>query len=277
MVASLGKRELRLVRNPSFHEWSRAARPDGYVDAIVVRLHQPSEKEIRAISADRLDWVSLGTSSSPVLGELRVRHPGQTHVNPWNATNFIMMNTRLKPFDDLRVRQAVSYAVDRGVWVKLAGGPSAAHTTCQILPPGLPAYRPFCLYRGPDLARARRLVRASGTAGTRVTVWTMAPNFTPQGRYVVGILRRLGYHASLHSPSVANYYPQMDDPQNHIQIAFDNWIADYPAPSDFITPLLTCGSFRVANRSKFCDPSIDAETQRARRLQFTNPGAAVRS
>ena len=75
---------------------------------------------------------------------------------------------------------------------------------------------------------------------------------------------------------MAKYYPQIDDSRNHIQIAFDNWIADYPAPSDFFTPLLTCGSFQVANRAKFCDPGIDAETQRARRLQFTNPRAANR-
>jgi YVTN family beta-propeller protein len=279
MVANVGKRELRLVRNPSFHEWSRAARPDGYADAIVVRLREPSEKEIRAVDADRLDWAALGTSSSQLLGELRVRRAGQTHVNPWNATNFIVMNTRLKPFDDLRVRQAVSYAVDRGAWVALAGGPAAARPTCQILPPGLPGYRPFCLYRGPDLARARRLVAASGTAGTRVTVWTLGPNFVPQGRYIVGVLRQLGYRASLRSVGLATYFRRISDTRNHVQIAFDNWIADYPAPSNFINVLLSCGAFRTAspannNRAGFCDRNINAEIQQARRLQVTNPPSA---
>jgi YVTN family beta-propeller protein len=278
LVASVGKRELKLVRNPFFHEWSRAARPDGYADAIVVRLLEPTEKEIRAVDADRLDWAALGTSSSQLLGELRVRRAGQTHINPWSATNFIVMNTRLKPFDDLRARQAVAYAVDRGAWVALAGGPSAARPTCQILPPGFPGYRPFCLHRGPNLARARRLVAASGTAGTGVVVWTLGPNFVPQGRYIVGVLRRLGYRASLRSVGVAAYFRHISDTRNHVQIAFDNWIADYPAPSNFMR-LLSCDAFRAAspsnnNRAAFCDRRIDADIQRAGRLQVTNPQAA---
>lgn len=280
-VASVGKRELKLVRNPYFHEWSRAARPDGYADAIVVRLLQPTEKEVRAVDADRLDWAALGTSSSQLLGELRVRRAGQTHVNPWNATNFIVMNTRLKPFDDLRVRRAVAYAADRNAWVALAGGPAAARPTCQILPPGFPGYRPFCLHRGPDLARARRLVAASGTAGTRVVVWTLGPNFVPQGRYIVAVLRRLGFRASLRSVGVATYFQTISDTRNRVQIAFDNWIADYPAPSNFINVLLSCGAFVPAsaannNRAAFCDRRVDAQIQRARRLQVSDPQAANR-
>ena len=31
-------REVRLVRNPHFHVWSRAARPDGYPDEILVTV-----------------------------------------------------------------------------------------------------------------------------------------------------------------------------------------------------------------------------------------------
>ena len=37
-IVSDSPREIRLVRNPNFHEWSRAARPDGFPAQIVFRL-----------------------------------------------------------------------------------------------------------------------------------------------------------------------------------------------------------------------------------------------
>ena len=79
--------------------------------------------------------------------------------------------------------------------------------TCQILPPGIAGYRPYCPYTrgagtatyvGPDLNRARALVAASGTKGMRVVVLdthtTGIPPFLP---YVAKTLKRLGYDAHI--------------------------------------------------------------------------------
>jgi ABC-type transport system substrate-binding protein len=66
--------------------------------------------------------------------------------------------------------------------IQLAGGSAAGQPTCQILPPTLPGYQPSCPYtinpgasgawQAPDLARARQLVRQSGTLGDKVTIVT---------------------------------------------------------------------------------------------------------
>src|SRR5690348_15710016 len=104
----------------------------------------------------------------------------------------------------------------RGDFVRLwgnlmIGGRLAGQVTCQILPPTLPGYQPYCPYTvspgpggawtGPDLARAQRLVAASGTQGARVTVVTGAFGTTiplvTTGRYVVSVLDQIGYRASL--------------------------------------------------------------------------------
>ena len=80
----------------------------------------------------------------------------------------------MAPFTDLRVRQAINYAVDRARIAALLGEDS--QPACQILPVGLPGYRRYCPYtidpnpagvwHGPNLAKAERLIAASHTRGT---------------------------------------------------------------------------------------------------------------
>ena len=65
-----------------------------------------------------------------------------------------------------------------------------------------------------------------------------------------------------------------------MQISVLYWLADYPAPSDFINPLLSCGSFKPANPanqnySQFCDPAIDRQIAAALAAEATDPQAAA--
>jgi len=56
----------------------------------------------------------------------------------------MFLNTRLPPFNDVRVRRALNYAVDRESVVRAVGGQDFAQPTCQFLPPGFAGYRPYC-------------------------------------------------------------------------------------------------------------------------------------
>jgi len=174
-------RELKLVRNLYFHVWSEVATPDGFPDEIVFRLRLKGDAAVTAIERGRVD-VSLGV---PVerLEEVETRYASQLHSNPAPGTMFFLfLNTRLRPFNDVRVRRAINYAVDRAAVVRSQGGPELAKPLCQIRPPSVAGYRPLCPYtadpsttgewKTPDLPRARRLVAASGTRGMKVTIWT---------------------------------------------------------------------------------------------------------
>jgi peptide/nickel transport system substrate-binding protein len=95
----------------------------------------------------------------------------------------------------VRVRRALSLAVDRTAVIEAEGGPLTARPACQILPPSFPGYEANCSPQR-DLAEAKRLAAASGTRGMRVEAWTtsigvqfMAP--------IVTTLEQLGYRARL--------------------------------------------------------------------------------
>ena len=97
------------------------------------------------------------------LREVQTRFASQLNVNPTDETIFMGLNTRARPFTDLRVRHALSYAIDRAELAQLLGQDS--HPICQMLPPYIPGHQPYCPYtlnpsdagvwRAPDLRKAR--------------------------------------------------------------------------------------------------------------------------
>jgi YVTN family beta-propeller protein len=281
-----------LVRNPRFRQWSAEAQPDGYPDRIVLRLDVPPGQAVADVEHGQAD-VLLSPAS---VSQLATHDTSQLHSGPQAATIALTLNTRVPPFDNLAARQAVSYAVDRSTVVALNGGPLAVQPTCQILPPTMPGYRPYCPYTilpspsgawtAPDFALAQRLVRQSRTRGDRVTVLyaNEQPPFPTPGtaRYLVSVLDELGYRASLRMVTNANaYWGVLGNSRDRVQAGFFSWYQDYPAPSDFIDPLLTCGSFlpdnqNNVNEAEFCDPRIDAQAERALTSNPGDPAAQAR-
>src|SRR5215211_6900105 len=144
------------------------------------------------------------------------------------------MNVREPPFDDVRVRQAVNYAIDRELIAELEGGDPVASPACHFVAPGHPGYAPECAYTrnprrgvwsGPDFERALTLVRRSRTAGQAVTV-TVPDDKARIGRYLARLLKRLGYRSKLRVRGpYGRYRGYVADTDNRTQIGTDGWAA----------------------------------------------------
>ena len=273
-------RRLRLVRNPHFKEWSKAAKPQGLPDRIVVELAETSGDEaVTAVQRGRVDVI--GGVSPDRLQELRIRYAGQLHVTPRAGTYFLLLNTKRPPFDDVRARQAVAYAVDRGRLVEGFGGGEFAAPACQLLPPNFPGYDRYCphtaspteggAWTAPDLERARRLVAESGTKGMRVDVVGLAESggFTAMTTVLNETLRRLGYRTFpqwLPFEAFLDAFPDVA----RAEASQQGWLLDYPAASGFMSVLLSC----TGNPYGCNDPAVDRRLRHARELQARNhPGA----
>jgi peptide/nickel transport system substrate-binding protein len=265
---------LTFERNRYFKVWSESARPDGYPDEIVYRVAGGQEAALQQLLAGHADLVHLNTEPFP-LTQLAAQHPRQVHLDDEQSVVFVFLNTRRPPFDDVRVRRALNYAVDRGRVVALSSAP-LARPTCQIVPPTATGYRPYCPYtidpdsRGrwhaPDLAKARSLVAASGWTGRKVDLWTLS-HFITEARYIVGVLNQLGYHASVHEIADPETYFNTLDKTPNAQAGMFAWFSD-PLAVDMLSTL-TCGYHQ--NPAHFCDRNIDAQIERLAELEPTDP------
>jgi DNA-binding SARP family transcriptional activator/ABC-type transport system substrate-binding protein len=269
-IVRADSREVRWLRNPWFRARS-PAKPEGNADVIVWRFVSSNAAAVREVEQGRADW-TFSRPTPEQLRELAVRSRGQVHSNPTFAVEFLPLNTHARPFDDVRVRRALNYAIDRGRLVRMYGGGDVVSPACQPLAPGLPGFRRYCPYTthpqangnwsGPDLARARRLVAASGTRGSLVDVWG-ATDVGPRGltAYVAQVLRILGYRTRLH------VVPDSDMPRDRteIQMATDgDWLADYPAPSSYLPLFFGC---RGSIDGYVCDPAVEHKVRVASSLQ----------
>ena len=292
MIASYtpgAKGAIELVRNPRFTEWSQAAQPDGYPDRLEGSFGISAQQQVSNVEQGRLD-VMGDTPPGNLLSVLNTRYPSQLHdaVSFW--TYGFVMNTHAPPFDNVGVRQALNYAVDREELVRLSGGPQLNQVSCQILPPNFAGYSPYCPYTqhpdasgiwsAPDPGKAADLVTASGTRGTRITIWVAHDvlSFERVGRYLRTVLRGLGYDARLHVvPTVNAYFHAVQTPRisAKLQISSYGWLPDYPTPSQYMVPLFGCRSISSgSNTGHFCQGSIQGQINDALAAQASQPAAA---
>jgi peptide/nickel transport system substrate-binding protein len=263
-------RRALLTRNPYFEAVARSGRPAGFADRVEVEMGDERD-QAEDVERGRLDVATVFAPATGATGALRTRLGARLRSGAYAMTEYAWLNTSAPPFDDPRVRQALNLAVDRARVVDLTGGTESADPTCQLLPPGLPGYRPVCSFTlapspvgawtGPDPARAQRLIAQSGAGGTPIEVWTW-PDRARAGRYLAEVLTGLGFptHVRVFG-DLGKAIQAVYRPGERPQIGLNGWIADSPDSATFLRALIGCqGDF---NLSGFCDPQIDAAIARA--------------
>jgi peptide/nickel transport system substrate-binding protein len=284
-----------LVRNPYFKVWNATAQPAGYPNQIIEKYGAQVSDEVTAVENGQANEVFDGDQiPSSQLGQLNsTKFASQVHVNTLTADWYFALNTRRPPFNNLQARQAINYAANRSAYVKIAGGPSLAVPSCQILPPNFPSYSPYCPYTAgsstttwtaPDLTKAKALVKASGTAGMKVVVnGTTDQVGKALAEQMVSDLNAIGYKATTQLLAMSVQYPFVQNSSNSSKwnVGWSAWYQDYPAQSDFLNVLLGCttihpGSDASPNIAAYCSPSTQAQINQAETLSATDPAAAAK-
>jgi peptide/nickel transport system substrate-binding protein len=159
-----GERKLDLVRNPGY---------DAKTDNPQARQNFPDRFlfTVNSNTDDIYARIARGEIEDEVAQEppavLR-RYAGspQLHTNASDFTGYLTMNLTRPPFDDVHVRRAVNFVVDRNALRKARGGVSAGSIATHIAPNGmlldkLKGYAPYGAYGRGDAGRARTEMKRS--------------------------------------------------------------------------------------------------------------------
>jgi peptide/nickel transport system substrate-binding protein len=246
--------------------------PAGNPDMVTWNMVGTDAAALQAVISGKDDWMSYHPIPSDSLGSVREKYADRLKVFTPANTYYFFMNTHVPPFDDVRVRRAVNYAIDRAALVRLAGG--LARPTENILPPTYPRYPQRALYRH-DLAKAKRLVTASGDRGMRVTVWNHDHGADWKlTAYLVDVLNSIGFHARQKIVSANVYWARVGNPAAKAQIGFADWFEDYPHPLNWFDPLLNgahAGRSYSNNYAHYDNPEVDRLIERLKRRPRLTP------
>jgi ABC-type transport system substrate-binding protein len=149
-------------------------------------------------------------------------------------THYFFMNTTRRPFNDIRVRQAVNYAIDREKLARLFG--KLAQPTENVLPPVYPSYLRHALYPY-NIWRARALVRRARARGASVTVYGLTSPAPARAAvsYLIKQLAAIGLSPDpvpkLLPPAL--YWARVGSRQTHAQIGYAYWAQSFPNPYEW--------------------------------------------
>jgi oligopeptide transport system substrate-binding protein len=249
--------------------WNREAVRLNTVDVLAV---ESTTTALNLYLTGKVDWVN--DVPPPALRALLREQPPRDDVNPQPLLNtyYYLLNTTRKPLDDVRVRRALSLALDRKEITThvLAAGEQPAYS---LVPPGMPGYEPATL-GAHDVELAQRLLAEAGYPGgrgfpaltilynTHETHEAIAQIIRKQWQRHLGIgvrMRNEEFSTLLNSQRVLNF-----------DISRKSWISDYVDPNTYLDMFVTGGE---QNSTGWGRPEYDAliraaaqEPDAARRL-----------
>jgi peptide/nickel transport system substrate-binding protein len=244
--------------------------PDGHVDKIRFEVRSNPITQLEEVERGKVDWMK---NPPPVerYAEVKSRYEGtQFREEPTISLYYFWMNTQAPPFDDVRVRRAVNYAIDPAALERIYAG--TMRRTQQVLPAQMPGYRRYELYPH-DIGRAKRLVERADPRDRQITVWTndVTPN-NEVGEYYQQVLKEIGFDAKLKMVDGANYFTVIGNSGTpDLDTGWGNWFQDYPHPSDYFQPQLSTKSILPAgntNWARFSDSGIDTKIRQLAREQL---------
>ncbi|WP_329580235.1 ABC transporter substrate-binding protein [Streptomyces sp. NBC_01361] len=231
---------LKLVRNPKWKRSTdkiRAAKPDAFewtfgLDAATMdeRMLAGQGKDVDAITPS----IQASTLSRIKTPELKSR----TLSGYGGCTTYMGMNTTKKYLKDVRVRQAIEYAIDKKTVAAALGGKQLATAGTAIQPPtmlGRSEYDPYPR----NVAKAKKLLAEAGVSKGFSLTLDNRPDAksTAEAVAIQEALKPLGIKIEINNIDTSTYYEVIGSTAKQHDLAITGWCPDWASGATFLPPL----------------------------------------
>jgi peptide/nickel transport system substrate-binding protein len=240
---------LVLERNTN---WSEDDQRKAYPDKIDVRSGLDSSVINQRLSASQgadAAAVTTDTNLGPaelakVTGDKELA--SRVGTGHFGYTNYIAFNPTVKPFDNVKVRQAISYAIDRSSVINAAGGSALAEPATTFLPDQKSfGYTPYDLFpagAAGNAAKAKELLKEAGYPnGLTVTLThSNSKDFETSPEIATAIqdaLKQAGITVNLQGLEENDYKDKIHNVKTEPGFFLAHWGADWPSGGPFLAPI----------------------------------------
>ncbi len=255
LVEWLPNTHVKVTKNDSYWDYKSVALNDitFYTQedrAAVLKRFRAGEVDIATdFPSDQIDW-------------LRKNLPRETRIAPYMGVYYYPINTQKKPFDDIRVRQALSMAINREAIVDkvLKTGEIAAYS---FVPPGIANYEKSAEVEWKDMPypervkKAKSLLAEAGFNEKNPLSLTLRYNTSEDHKRiavaVASMWKPLGVKTKLFNSEVKVHYADLK--QGKFDVARAGWIADYNDAQNFL--YLLESRTGANNYGRYANPEYD--------------------
>jgi len=212
-----------------------------YLDRIIFRSIPDNSARFMELEAGTIDIMD-GVNPEDV--ERAKQNPNlQVILRPSLNVGYLAMNMDKKPFDNLKVRLAINYAIDKKALVEAFFGKGLAIVAKNPIPPSLWGYNDKIEDYPYDPQKAKQLLAEAGYPnGFKTTLWAMpVPRpYNPQPRKlaeaVQSYLKAVGIDAEIVTYDWGTYLQKTENGEH--DMAFLGWTGDNGDPDNFFYVLL---------------------------------------
>jgi peptide/nickel transport system substrate-binding protein len=266
---------ITLVRNPPWDPASDGIR-GAYVNRIEVSVGGTLDEDAASVDQGRSDLVFYA-GPPPQAPQDQVRAyqsdpaKGTVSVEPRDFLRYVSMNLAVPPFDDIHVRKAMNFVLDKARLQEIRGGPTATqvigHVALNSLENNLLLnYDPYATpgdAGSVDQARKEMALSKYDTNGDGICdaavcsgVVALAFNDFPipisQSHEIRKDLAQIGIRLDLKLMPSDQVFAKLADPKNHVALALTiAWGKDYLNASNYFVPLFAAASIGSPGTSNY--------------------------
>jgi oligopeptide transport system substrate-binding protein len=235
------------------------------IDRVTYHPVTDSVAALKWMRAGELDTYSFLPSQE--IDWIRANMKGALQMIPYLSIYYINFNFTRKPFDDIRVREAMNLAFDREALTQkiIRLGEPAAY---GVVPPGTANYpggaaMDFKSLSYPDrIKKAQALMQAAGYGPNHHLHTTYATTTNPDSKRTAAALqamfRAIYVDADIVQSDIQVHYKKLQT--GDFDLAYANWVADFNDATNFLD-LLRCDGGN--NYGKYCNETYDALLEQA--------------
>jgi ABC-type transport system substrate-binding protein len=254
--------QMVLARNPSYY---RPGVP--LVDKVVIDFNVSDHLQVQRVQAGVLDvGGNLVTADDFLSIKNDAKWSKYLTAAPDIAVNYLGFNLTQAPFKGtLKLRQALNMALNKAFILRLLNNRGIAMN--GILPPTMPGADTHFTYYAYDPTKAAALLKSAGYSSGQLTIpltYQKSGDFDKVAQEIQSELGAIGITVQLKPVSADTWYGSLAYTQKEGPMVLAPWGQDYPDPSDFFDPILSCGS--SSNAAFYCNHAVDALGAKARAL-----------